>query len=176
MTTPHPPGHLTDRDFRSDEEKWHYLERAPELDKNEPSVAMLAGNLWQAARGNVRVFAELAHAFSRDAVRYMTDTEQFGEEDIAPAGKLGDVLDRLVDDCDAKARLFVALSRAVRLDARMVAHWRGPVLAHVSAMIKIDGKETPVELTLSRARLGDDPINVPKEVGSTRWSLNEARI
>ncbi len=175
MPIPHPPGHLTDRDFRSDEEKWCYLRDAPELDRAERKVAELAILLWEAARRDVRAFAELAHAYARDVIRYMTDTEQFGEEDIAPAGKLGDVIDRGVDDCDAKARLFVALARALRLKANMVPHWKGPVLAHVSAEIEIDGKMVPVELTLARARLGETPHDVPRDV-TGHWNLNEARL
>jgi transglutaminase-like putative cysteine protease len=185
MTAPHPPGHLTERDFRSDAEKWRYLERAPEFDKTERSVVELAASLWEAAGRDPRAFAELAHAYARDVVLYMTDTEQFGEEDIAPAGKLGDVIERKVDDCDAKARLFVALCRAVRLDAEMVPHWRGDTLAHVSAKVKLpagwasrvhfSGQWLPVELTLARARLGEVPRDVPKDV-SGHWNLNEARI
>ncbi len=168
----HPPGHLTNRDFRDDRDKWEYLRRAPELDALERPVLELAIHLWEAARGQVRPFAELAQAYCRDVVLYMTDVEQFGEEDIAPAGKLGDVLARGVDDCDAKARLFVALCRAVRLEAEMVGHWRGDELAHVSARLKIGGAWVPVELTLARARLGEEPKDVPKDV-SGRWAMNQ---
>lgn len=185
MTTPHPPGHLTARDFATDEEKWRYLERAPELDRSDRRVVELAAHLWEAANRDPRAFLELAHAYCRDVVLYMTDVEQFGGEDIARAGELGDVIVRGVDDCDAKARLFVALCRAVRLDAEMVPHWRGKELAHVSARVKISGKWAsrvhfsgswlPVELTLARARLGEEPREVPKDT-SGHWNLNEARI
>ena len=185
MPIPHPPGHLTERDFRTDQEKWRYLERAPELDKSDPRVAALARNLWEAADADPRAFAELAHAYCRDVVLYMVDSEQFGEEDIAPAGKLGDVIVRLVDDCDAKARLFVALCLAVHLEAEMVPHWQGGILAHVSARLKVSGKWStrlhfsgkwlPVELTLARARLGETPHDVPHDV-TGHWNMNEARI
>jgi transglutaminase-like putative cysteine protease len=175
MTAPHPPGHLTDSDFRSDDEKWAYLARAPELDAKERRILELAVLLWEAAGRDPRGFAELAHAYCRDVILYMTDTEQFGSEDIAPAGKLGDVLDRKVDDCDAKARLFVALALAVKLRAEMVPHWSAARLAHVSAKIMIGRTWVPVELTLARARLGEEPKDVPRDV-TGRWNLNEARI
>lgn len=173
MTVPHPPGHLTNRDFRSDAEKWEYLRRAPELDCLEAPIFELALHLWEAARADVRAFAQLAHAYARDVIRYMSDIQQFGEEDIAPAGGLSDVLARGVDDCDAKARLFVALCRAVHVAAEMQPKWRGEILAHVFARVRIAGAWMPVELTLARAKLGEDAGEVPREV-SGRWDMNEA--
>lgn len=178
MTAPHPPGHLTDRDFQSDREKWEYLRDAPALDAKERAVSDLAVALWEAAGRSPRDFAALAHSYARDVVRYMTDTEQFGGEDIAPAGGLSDVIARKVDDCDAKARLFVALCLAVHLKAEMVPHWRGGEggeLAHVSAKVLLDDLWTPVELTLARARLGEEPRDVPRDV-TGHWNLNEARL
>jgi len=177
MTQPHPPGHLTDRDFPSDADKWEFLRRAPEIDRTERKIRELAAGLWEATGRDPRAFAELAHAYARDVILYMTDTEQFGGEDIAPAGALGDVLDRKVDDCDAKARLFVALCRAVGLQAEMVPHWSdgGRRLAHVSAKVQVRGAWLPVELTLARARLGEEPHDVPRDV-TGHWNLNEARI
>ena len=175
MPVPHPPGHLTDRDFASDRDKWAFLRDAPALDARENEIAGLARALWFAAGQDVRSFAELCHAYCRDVILFMTDTEQFGGEDIAPAGRLSDVLHRKVDDCDAKARLFVALFLAVHLVAEMVDHWRGDELTHVSARFRLGDKWIPVELTLARARLGEDPKDVPKDVGG-RWNLNEARL
>ncbi len=175
----HPPGHLTDADFTSDEDKWAMLRDAPHLDAKERPIRHVAGCLFDAASGDPRRHAILAMAFARDVIRYETDTDQFGGEDIAPAGELSDVIDRGADDCDAKARLFVALCLAVGLEAEMVPHWEpdqkrpsGRWLAHVSGKVAIDGAWVPVELTLARARLGEEPLNVPKET-SGHWSLNE---
>ena len=169
----HPPGHLTDRDFSSDLEKWGFLRDAPALDAKDYRVRELAAALWVAADANPRAFAILAQAYCRDVIVYMTDTEQFGSEDIAPAGQVGDVIGRQVDDCDAKARLFVALCLAEKIPARMVGHWTGGDLTHVSGQVQIAGRWIPVELTLARARLGDEPAQVPKEV-TGHWALNQA--
>lgn len=171
---PHPPGHLLEKDFANDRDKWAFLEGASKLDALDPRVRELASHLWEASGHQPREFAALAQSYCRDVVRYMTDTDQYGGEDIAPAGRVGDVIESLVDDCDAKARLFVALCVAVRIEARMVAHWTGAELSHVSAAARIGGKEIPVELTLARARLGENPKDVPKEV-TGHWALNEAR-
>lgn len=169
---PHPPGHLTDRDFPDDAAKWAFLRDAPALDARDYRVSLLAARLWDASDGSPRTFAILAQAFARDVIIYRTDTEQFGGEDIAPAGQVGDVIERGIDDCDAKARLFVALCLAEHIPARMVSKWIGAELSHVSAIVTIDGKDLPVELTLARARLGDLPRDVPREV-TGHWALNQ---
>lgn len=174
---PHPPGHLTARDFRDDHEKWFFLRKAPELDARiDARVRRLAVHLWDASGHAPRAFLALAQAYCRDVIRYVTDTDQYGGEDIAPAGRIGDAIDSGADDCDAKARLFVALCLAVRLHAEMVPHWSkdengADDLSHVSAEVDLEGKKVPVELTLSRARLGEIPKDVPRET-TGHWALN----
>jgi transglutaminase-like putative cysteine protease len=177
--------HLTQADFRDDEEKWIFLRDAPQIDAQEPAVKRVAWLLFDVARGNVERFCKLAMAFCRDVIRYESDTVRTGGEDIQPKGELSDILDRGTDDCDGKARLFVALCLAVGIDARMVDHWHadasvpnGRDLYHVSAEVRIPGRAAamPVELTLYRARLGDNPsdfpLSVPKETAG-HWDRNE---
>lgn len=157
-----------------DREKWAFLERAPERDAADPAVQDVARSLWRAALCRPRVFAALAHALARDGITYQTDTARVGGEDIAGftrrQGWPLEALDRGKDDCDAKARLFVALCRAAGLRARMVPRWEGETLRHVSAAVTIDGRELPVETILARARLGDAAEDVPHEKGKNRWA------
>lgn len=157
-----------------DREKWQYLKAAPARDAHHPELRRRARLLWQAANDDPHRFAHLAHAVARDWIRYQTDTARVGGEDIAgytrprrPNDPL-EALQRGNDDCDAKARLFCALCLAQRVPAEMCDIWKGERLAHVYARVLLDGKWLPVELTLARARLGDDPRAVPKEADG-KW-------
>jgi len=159
----------------TDPEKERFFREVPDRDSNEPAIRYLASSLFDAAKlacpghDATRValaFCHLAHAVSRDVVAFVTDTARVGHEDFP--GKLSEVLERGKDDCDAKARVFVALCRAAGLYAEIVPHWRddpsGATLYHVSAVCVLpDGETLAVETTLRRARLGEKAITVPKE-------------
>lgn len=159
-----------------DRKKWEFLARAPERDARDPELVRIARFLWFAALGKPWPFAHLCAALARDGIRYERDVARTGGEDIAgfTRGYRSplEALRRGVDDCDAKARLFVALCRACRLRARMVPLWRGDELQHVSAEVFLDGEWQPVELTLARARVGDAPRDVPTEKDGT-WLRTE---
>jgi transglutaminase-like putative cysteine protease len=164
--------------MNNDQQKWEYLAGIVQQDAQHPEIRRRAGALWQAAGGDPRIFAQLAAALCRDGIRYIRDTARVGSEDIAGytrKPKPNDAIDALrrkVDDCDAKARAFVALCLAAGLAARMMPFWRqdpdGPMLQHVYGAVKLGERWCPVELTLARARVGDFPTKVPKEV-SGRW-------
>ena len=68
-----------------------------------------------------RNFAKLAQALARDCITYRTDVERVGREQIDgitdPYQPVSVSLNRGVDDCDAKARLFVALCHAEGIPA-----------------------------------------------------------
>ncbi len=186
---------LTDADFRDDEEKWEFLRTAPAVDAREPIVAELASLLWAAATIGRAIggkkdrdqenYCRLAMAFCRDVIRYESDTIRTGGEDIQHKGELSDILRRGTDDCDGKARLFTALCLARGIPARMVDHWKddprapnGRDLYHVSSETDLPGAAKPVqvELTLYRARAGDNPSEFPRSVPhevSGHWSRNE---
>jgi transglutaminase-like putative cysteine protease len=177
--------HLNERDFSSELAKWKFLEAAPAIDAKEPKVRELASALNVAAQGDARRFVRLAMAYCRDVIQYETDTDRVGIEDIQPAGELSDIIERGVDDCDGLARLFVALCLARGgIRAEMRPGWKkneampgGQELAHVFAHVWEDGAFHTVELTLERARFGDPPRDVPKEVTGPRtghWLRNEA--
>lgn len=161
--------------------KWEFLLAVPERDARDYRVQAVARYLLGAAYNNVRTFLHLAHALARDGIRYERDIARVGSEDIAGLTRPPeprDPIDALVrgrDDCDAKARLFVALCIAAGRPARMVGWWRETghgtqMLAHVSAEAFLDRGWMPVELTLARARLGETGAQVPKE-RSGAWML-----
>jgi transglutaminase-like putative cysteine protease len=162
-------------------EKWAFLHDAPAHDARHHSIKTLAGHL-RAAAGNVPArFATLAQSVARDWIKQVIDTERVGREDIAGLTRKPtpddavDALRRGRDDCDAKARLFVALCLAAGVPARMVGWWNHdtvPDLVHVSAEVQLHGKWEPVELTLARARLGELGTNVPGEKKDGKWKVS----
>lgn len=162
------------------EEKWNFLRDAPSGDARNPILRQLAGRLWAASFHNPWKFATLAQTVARDWIKQVTDTVRIGQEDIAGLTRLPqpddaiDALKRGEDDCDAKARLFVALCRVVGIPANVVPWWTKTDprdLAHVSAEVLLGGKWRPVELTLARARLDELGTNVPGEKADGKWKL-----
>jgi len=171
----------------NDEQKWEFLFHVPSRDTEHPRIQQLATTLRIAAGSNNIRFAQLAMTVARDWIRQTSDVNRTGGEDIAGLTRnptdddAVDALRRGEDDCDAKARLFVALCLAGGLDATMVPRWNmvpvadgtpnGRTLTHVSAQVKINDRWWPVELTLSRARLGEVGETVPREIETKRWLL-----
>lgn len=172
----------------NDEQKWEYLRNIPQADSEHPEIRALANHLRAASNYQPKRLAQLIMTVARDWIRQTNDVALRGGEDIAgltrnPTGDDAiDALRRGDDDCDAKARLFVALCQASGLLARMVGRWKqypvtertpsGRTLTHVSAEVFLDGKWEPVELTLSRARLGEIGEDVPKETKDNKWKLS----
>ncbi len=163
------------------QEKWAYLHDVPAQDARNPVLRKLSHHLFAAALGNPWRFATLAQSVARDWIKQVTDTERIGHEDIAGLTRKPqrddaiDALKRGVDDCDAKARLFVAICLAAGVPARMVGWWNKdtvPDLVHVSAEVELGGKWRPIELTLSRARLDELGENVPGEKKDGKWKVS----
>lgn len=152
--------------FKNDHEKWLWLEDAPLHDMKAVAIQIIARHLWEASLKRPTLFAHLAAAMARDGIKYQIDTERVGHEDL---GHPLEALFRGVDDCDSKSRLFVALCLSAGVPAKMQPLWRGTFLQHVFAAVQLNRKWYPVELTLSRARIGDLPENVPKEKTGT-WA------
>jgi len=156
--------------------KWAYLLAAPHADVRSPELRRRARALAIAAGDRPHIYVALAAALARDGIRFVRDRDRTGAEDIAGYTREpgpSDAVDALVrgeDDCDAKARLFVALCLAMGIRARMAPIWTDDGrLQHVYAEVRLDGAWQPVELTLARARVGDDPFGVPFEKGTTSW-------
>lgn len=162
------PSHTRDRD------KWLRLKELPQQDSTQPHVRHVAEQFWAIAllaprERRVVCFAQLVLALARDCIQFESDTKRTGGEDIAgftrPYTDPLEPLTRGADDCDAKARLFVALCLSHRLPARMVPWW-DPVsgdLQHVSAELLIGSEWRPAETILARARLGESFHTVPVE-------------
>ncbi len=106
--------------------------------------------------------------FVRDVVRYMPDpaSEEFSDSDA--------VLRQGYGDCDDKVRVFVALCRSVRIEARVAPVLRrregAPDFCHVQAEVRWPGSyQEPMagpggwivaELILRDAELGQEPQHV----------------
>lgn len=155
-------------------EKLQRLNELAQRDSRHPQLRELAHALMYAAElsGDRSRFLSLALTVARDWIRYVTDTKRTGGEDVAgmtrpPEPPLA-VLWRGADDCDAKARLFVALCLAEGFQARIEGEEVGDHLAHVWGLVRVADHWTPAETTLARARLGDAPRSVPKETGG-QW-------
>lgn len=177
-STQAPPDALPD-----ERKKWEFLRDAPERDAGTVEIVSLASALGAVAsrsRWPRYTFASLALALARDCVTYQLDTDRVGREQIDgltdPLEKADVVLTRGVDDCDGKARFFVALCKAGNLPAAMVGRWKGGRLAHVFAQVWLIGPNAnraqwwDAETILRRARLGDVAEKVPKEIDTGKWS------
>jgi transglutaminase-like putative cysteine protease len=178
-------------------EKWVFLRDVPAKDAERPEVQALAANLWAVACASKYprwAYVELAQCVARDLIRYVTDTSRVGREQIdgftdpyiSPLAPL----ERGTDDCDAKARLFVALCLAKQIAAEMVPRpgiadlKAGRPLTHVSAKVFIAlpayNRETkeltedaprwvPVETILARAKVAEQAEHVPHEKDTGNW-------
>lgn len=162
--------------------KWEFLASAPASDAKTPEIQSIAQALWLVARRSPWpewCFAQLALALARDCVLYQLDTDRVGREQIDgytdPQGPADIILTRGVDDCDGKARLFVAVCLAGGLPANMVPRWTGPVLSHVYAACSVKGPRDRAarnyfaETILRRAILGEKSDQVPREPDTGKW-------
>lgn len=166
-----------------EQKKWEFLRDVPVRDAQQQEVQWLARALWAIAclsPWRQWAFSQLALAVCRDLIVYMSDIDRVGREQIDgftdPYISPLEPLVRGADDCDAKARLFVALCLAVQVPAEMVPRVRRGYLQHVSAKVYLQTpldrapRWYPVETILDRARLGDTAEAVPVEIDTHRWA------
>jgi hypothetical protein len=173
-----------------EQRKWEFLRAVPlrdavsnETEGNEAlrQVAAALASVANASPWPQWCFANLALAVARDCVTYQTDNDRIGREQIDgytdPYVSPLLPFTRGVDDCDAKARLFVALCLCRQLHAEMVPRQKGSKLAHVYGRIFLQGPTDSAprwylaETILRRARLGDIAESVPKEIETGKWSF-----
>jgi hypothetical protein len=169
-----------------EQRKWEFLRDVPTRDANQTDfgapVQAVASHLWAIAQVSPWpewCFAQLALALARDCITYQLDTDRIGREQIDgytdPYCSPIEPLKRGVDDCDAKARLFVALCLARGIRAEMVDRWKNEQLAHVYArtLVAGPGQRAPTwsyaETILRRARLGETSDQVPTEKDTGKW-------
>ena len=159
------------------EHKWALLQEMPHIDSKNPKLRHIAKLIWQLSEERPIRFLKLALAVARDGITYESDIKQFGHEDIAGVTRPPepddaiDAYERGHDDCDAKARLFVALCLAQGFEARLWPLWKAEELSHVAAEVKHNGQWIHAETILSRARLGEMHTDVPKEPKTGKWKL-----
>lgn len=161
------------------EHKWYLLKDMPLRDSRNPKLIELAGKIWDIALGRKLTFLKLALAVARDGISFESDIKQFGHEDIAGVTRYpepNDAIEAYVrghDDCDAKARLFVALCLAQGFEARLWPLWKHGQLTHVAAEVLVRGKWIHAETILARARLGEFHTDVPLEPKTGKWKVSE---
>lgn len=168
--------------------KWEFLRDVPTRDaastetRGNDELRLIALSLASVANFSPWPqwsFANLALGLARDCIRYQLDSDRVGREQIDgytdPYISPIDPYTRGYDDCDAKARLFVALCRCRGVIAEMVPRVNGSKLAHVYARAFVKGPGDVVarwylaETILRRARLGDIAEDVPKEIETGKW-------
>lgn len=161
----------------ADENKWALLQEMPFLDARNPQLRMLSAKLWDVSLRRPLLYLKLAHAVARDGITYASDIKQFGSEDIAGVTRSpepDDAVDAYVrghDDCDAKARLFVALALIRGFEARLWPLWKDGVLTHVAGEVRFNGRWHHVETILARARFDEFHTTVPREVNG-KWRMS----
>jgi transglutaminase-like putative cysteine protease len=126
--------------FDSLQEKAAWLDAAASLDAHLPYIRELAIR-FQKARGanDLGGLARDLHRFARDSIAYCygPSAQEFADSETIltrPGGAC--------DNCAGKSRVFVALCRAVELDARIVPNFRRPnEFNHVQAEVRWPGSE-----------------------------------
>lgn len=166
-------------------ERWEFLRDAPQEDATDPGINRTARALLEATRiwareggtgRQIRCYAQLALALVQRELSYREDADQYGTNDdirgySRPYASPMQVVDRGGDDCDEKARLFVALMLAAGFAAKMVPWWTSSgEFAHVSAeFLSYTRKGEPewlnAETILKRAQLGELADEVPRDAG-----------
>lgn len=168
---------MTHRVNSPDDEKWQLLQEVCLTDSRDPRIVRMSRTIWGLALSNPVRFFKLALAVARDGIEYESDIKQFGGEDIAGVTRLpepNDAIDAYTrghDDCDSKARLFVALCLAAGFNARLWPLWKHGVLQHVAAEVQFHGRWIHAETILARARLGEMHTDVPKEPNGL-WKMS----
>lgn len=159
--------------FKDPRSKARYLDAVASMDARLSSVAARAQWLSAGGTADRGALARRVHQFVRDAIRYVRDEggEEFADSSV--------ILARGYDDCDGKARLFVALCRRLGLQARIRPVFSSPRdFVHVQAEVRWPGSERePLaedggwmlsELILEGCDLGVDPDAMPRDARGGR--------
>lgn len=138
------------------------MDAAASLDALDPLIVRLARLLVVGAKG-VTDRAERIQRFARDRIWYTRDP--WGIETTPDARH---IIEIGTEDCDGKARVFVALVRALHdpdLSARIRSVWKGPHFVHAQAEVRIgDGPWRLVELIVRGLGVGDAPDDHPEVI------------
>ncbi len=155
--------------------KFQTLRQMARDDAQDPAVVAQASRLVRRHRpDDWKGMANEIHRWVRDGIRFQRDPDR--KEEFAPSAL---VLERRWDDCDGKAKLAVALLRALGMEADIEPMWSNEGnLVHVKYRVRWKGSNTHPsagpggwligETTVDTAELGQDPYTVPvnPETGS----------
>ncbi len=153
--------------FTNAHDKAMWLADAARKDAESPTVEQAALSICRDVPGQPLACIERLFRFVRDSIHYADDPdglEQFASADV--------ILDRQWDDCDGKARTFVALCTALGIEARIRAVETPDAMPdgdadffHVQAEVRAPGTEKRpdamrggwllAEFTLGGVRLGE---------------------
>jgi transglutaminase-like putative cysteine protease len=154
-------------------DKARWLDEAASIDAQRPYVRDVALRLAREIDPNDH--AQLAREilrFTENAIHYVHDpsAEEFADVET--------ILKRGADDCDGKARTFVALCRSVGLKARIRPVFQHGKFTHVQGEVRFPGSERDslaeeggwlvCDPIVRGARLGQAPPDIPKEGGAWR--------
>lgn len=147
-------------------EKAERLDANASLDTRFPEVQHLAER-FGAAHPDPLDRARAMHRYVRDTIGYRRDPG--GIEEFADSGH---VLHVREDDCDGKARLFVALCRAAGLLAR-IRPVATPARGFYHVQAEVDpfrtGRWMLAELILRGVELGQGASDAPRDAAGRRW-------
>ena len=136
-------------------EKAQWMDAAASLDALDPVVRRVA-RLVVGRADDPRQRAELLHRYVRDRIWYSRDP--FGIE-MTPDARV--ILQEGTEDCDGKARLLVALVRALRdprLAARLRSVWTGRSFTHAQVELRAgDGPWRLAEVIVRGVGVDDAP-------------------
>lgn len=120
--------------------KANWLDNAASLDARNPGIRELAIR-YQKAYGanNPRAVATALHAFARDSISYCYGPSA---QEFADSWTILNRPGGACDNCAGKSRVFVALCRAVEIEARIVPNFKNPdEFNHVQAQVRWSGSE-----------------------------------
>jgi len=121
-------------------EKANWLDAAASLDARHPEIRELAIRFMKARGANdPRGIATDIHAFVRDSISYCYGPSH---QEFADSATILNRPGGACDNCAGKSRMFVALCRAVEIEARIVPNFRNPnEFNHVQAQVRWEGSE-----------------------------------
>jgi transglutaminase-like putative cysteine protease len=126
--------------FANLQDKANWLDAAASLDARHPGIRELAIRFMKARGANdPRGIATDIHAFCRDSISYCYGPSH---QEFADSWTILNRPGGACDNCAGKSRVFVALCRAVEIDARIVANFKNPnEFNHVQAQVRWPGSQ-----------------------------------
>lgn len=163
------PGSRRMAHFSGPEQKARWLDAAASEDATDPELRRFAQRFaWRGPElRDPRVIVRELFRFVRDSIAYVRDWG--GREEFADTAT---ILRRKFDDCDGKARAFVALVRALGIptvQARIRPVFKGRRFVHVQAEVRYPGSKGDrsdangwqlAELIVRGVDIGDDPETI----------------